>query len=64
MVSKTEPVDLVDIAVLLNHERAITDPRFRHALPDEVAYPSNSLRSYRIDNCSHDLNEYLDNACT
>ena len=52
------------MAVLLNYERATTDPRFRHAVLGEVAYPGNSLRSYRIDNCSHNLNEYLDNART
>jgi hypothetical protein len=39
MTDPEELLDLYDIAVLLNYERNITEPRFRHTKLREVAYP-------------------------
>lgn len=49
MAAATEPLDLVDIAVLLNYERATTDERFLNTKLREVAFPGQGLRSIGYD---------------
>ena len=53
MAAATEPLDLVDIAVLLNYEHATTDERFRNMKLREVVYPGESPRSFNSDPQSH-----------
>ncbi|KAI1082931.1 hypothetical protein F5B20DRAFT_489820 [Whalleya microplaca] len=43
-----EPLDLVDIALLLNYERCASEPRFRHAKLREVAFPGEEPESLAI----------------
>lgn len=49
MASPTEPLDLVDIAVLLNYERVTTDSEFANTKVREVAFPGEIPRSVRFD---------------
>jgi hypothetical protein len=49
MASTTEPLDLVDIAVLLNYERATTDDRFLNTKLREIAFPGRKLSSISPD---------------
>jgi hypothetical protein len=44
MASDFEPLDLVDIAVLLLYEWATLEPRFRHTKLAEVAYPGQKVQ--------------------
>ncbi|KIK66005.1 hypothetical protein GYMLUDRAFT_38475 [Collybiopsis luxurians FD-317 M1] len=46
--AKTEIVDLYDIALLLNYERASTEPRFRHCKLREVASSDSDFRTVLI----------------
>jgi hypothetical protein len=45
------PLDLHELAVLANYERASTDPRFRHAKLREVAFDSH-FRTVKTANAS------------
>jgi hypothetical protein len=49
MAAAIEPLDLVDIAVLLNYERATTEELFRNMKLREIAFPGESLRSASFD---------------
>jgi hypothetical protein len=49
MAAAIEPLDLVDIAVLLNYERATTEELFRDTKLREVAYPGQTFRSASLD---------------
>ncbi|KAJ7280310.1 hypothetical protein C8J57DRAFT_1175036 [Mycena rebaudengoi] len=44
-MSNAPPLDLHDIALLLNYERASTEPRFRHAKLREIATSSSNFQS-------------------
>ncbi|OSS44999.1 hypothetical protein B5807_09151 [Epicoccum nigrum] len=47
MAAAIEPLDLVDIAVLLNYERATTTEAFRNTKVREIAYPGDALHTLR-----------------
>jgi hypothetical protein len=49
MTSEDEPLDLYDIAVLLNYERSTTEPRFRHTKFVEAARPGTQLQALATD---------------
>jgi hypothetical protein len=49
MAPDTEHLALVDIAVLLNHERATTDQCFVNDKLQEVVFPSEALRSIQFN---------------
>ena len=49
MAGEIEPLDLVDIAVLLNYERVKTDPRFSDTELCEIAFPGETPRTISTD---------------
>jgi hypothetical protein len=48
MATEEEPLDLYDIAVLLNYERNSTEPRLRHTNLREVAFPGAKLETVAL----------------
>lgn len=63
MASSDEPLDLYDLAVLLNYERATTEPRFRHTKLREVAFPGSRPQIIAIGYPERDQG-WIDNART
>ena len=49
MATEEEPLDLYDIAVLLNYERNTTEPRFRYTKLREVALPGAKLETDALE---------------
>ncbi|KAF2829231.1 hypothetical protein CC86DRAFT_187080 [Ophiobolus disseminans] len=62
MDTTDEPLDLYDIAVLLNYERATTEPRFRHTKLREVALPGTRPKTVAFK--APNEHEWIDNDCT
>lgn len=62
MTTSEEPLDLYDIAVLLNYERATTEPRFRHTKLREVALPGSKPKTVALK--APDEHNWIDNDCT